>query len=238
MPTQIDVASAVVDNWSWLSPIIYGVAGALLFYAAATKGVAIAEGIATAAKYLAVLAYALLTGATMADTAAQWGLNGALYACPLVWIIILIIALVALFTIEVIDEQNQTLFDMVQNALNETLTNTKNLFVLYDDAGKMTLKNINSMHSAAAAKTSEEKAALSESAAKESETNAATSEAAAKASETNAANSESAAKESETNAAVSAATATEKAAASSASAEAAKASEEKAALTKKKLTES
>ncbi len=237
-----------------------------MFYAAATKGVAIAEGIATAAKYLAVLAYALLTGATMADTAAQWGLNGALYACPLVWIIILIIALVALFTIEVIDEQNQTLFDMVQNALNETLTNTKNLFVLYDDAGKMTLKNINSMHSAAAAKTSEEKAALSESAAKESETNAATSEAAAKASETNAANSESAAKESETNAAtseaaakasetnaansesaakesetnaaVSAATATEKAAASSASAEAAKASEEKAALTKKKLTES
>ena len=49
------------------------------------------------------------------------------------------------FTIEVIDEQNQTLFDMVQNALNETLTNTKNVFVLYDDAGKMTLKNINSM---------------------------------------------------------------------------------------------
>ena len=62
-----------------------------------SKGVAIAEGIATAAKYLAVPAYALLTGATMADTAAQWGLNGALYACPLVWIIILIIALVALF---------------------------------------------------------------------------------------------------------------------------------------------
>ena len=93
----INIASAVVDNWSWLSPIIYGVAGALLFYAAATKGVAIAEGIATAAKYLAVPAYALLTGATMADTAAQWGLNAALYSCPIVWIIILIIALVALF---------------------------------------------------------------------------------------------------------------------------------------------
>lgn len=49
------------------------------------------------------------------------------------------------FTIEVIDEQNQTLFDMIQNALSETLANTKNLFVLYDDAGKLTLKNINSM---------------------------------------------------------------------------------------------
>lgn len=49
------------------------------------------------------------------------------------------------FTIEVIDEQNQTLFDMIQNALSETLANTKNLYVLYDDAGKLTLQNINSM---------------------------------------------------------------------------------------------
>ena len=44
----------------------------------------------------AVPVYALLTGATMADTAAQWGLNAALYSCPIVWIIILIIARVAL----------------------------------------------------------------------------------------------------------------------------------------------
>ena len=38
-----------------------------------------------------------LTAATAAETAQQYGLNAALYACPLVWIIILIIALVALF---------------------------------------------------------------------------------------------------------------------------------------------
>lgn len=49
------------------------------------------------------------------------------------------------YTIEVVDEQNQTLFDMVQNALDETLLNTKQLYVLFDDAGKLTLKNINSM---------------------------------------------------------------------------------------------
>lgn len=49
------------------------------------------------------------------------------------------------YTIEVVDEQNQTLFDMVQNALDETLRNTKQLFVLFDDAGKLTLKNIHSM---------------------------------------------------------------------------------------------
>ena len=49
------------------------------------------------------------------------------------------------FTIEIVDEQNQTLFDMMQNALSETLLNTKQLFVLYDDCGKLTLKNINAM---------------------------------------------------------------------------------------------
>ena len=49
------------------------------------------------------------------------------------------------YTIETIVEENQTLFDMIQNALQETLLNTKQLFVLYDDVGKLTLKNINSM---------------------------------------------------------------------------------------------
>ena len=37
------------------------------------------------------------------------------------------------------------LFDMIQSALDETLMNTKQLYVLYDDAGKLTLKNINTM---------------------------------------------------------------------------------------------
>ena len=49
------------------------------------------------------------------------------------------------YTIETIVEENQTLFDMIQNALDETLTNTKQLYVLFDDVGKLTLKNINSM---------------------------------------------------------------------------------------------
>ncbi len=49
------------------------------------------------------------------------------------------------YTIETIVEENQTLFDMIQNALDETLLNTKQLFVLFDEGGKLTLKNINSM---------------------------------------------------------------------------------------------
>ena len=100
----VGVAEIVGENWSWLSPIIYGVAGALAVYYGwllLTKGAALAtaaaQGALTLAKMLAVPVYAALTGATMADTAAQWGLNSAMYACPIVWIIILIIALIALF---------------------------------------------------------------------------------------------------------------------------------------------
>lgn len=100
----INGASWVVDNWSWLSPVIYGVAAALGVYygaqlAANTVGL-ISKGVHIAmagAKMIQLAATGALTAATAAETAQQYGLNAALYACPLVWIIILIIALVALF---------------------------------------------------------------------------------------------------------------------------------------------
>lgn len=99
-----DVADAAADNWSLLVPIIGGAAGALAVYygwllltESAQKAASAAEAVLTGAKILAVPVYAILTGATMAEVAAQWGLNAAMYACPIVWIIILIIALIALF---------------------------------------------------------------------------------------------------------------------------------------------
>ena len=42
-------------------------------------------------------------------------------------------------------EENTTLFDMVQNALDLTLQNKKEMYVMFDDFGKITLKNISSM---------------------------------------------------------------------------------------------
>ena len=42
-------------------------------------------------------------------------------------------------------EDNKTLFDIIQAALDETLRNTKKLFVFYDDFGKLTLKNSENM---------------------------------------------------------------------------------------------
>lgn len=43
-------------------------------------------------------------------------------------------------------EENTTLLDMIENALDLELTNNKQMYILYDDFGKLTLKNINSMY--------------------------------------------------------------------------------------------
>ena len=96
------VGGFIADNWSVISPIIYGVIAALAVYAAylgIVKAIELASAAATAIHTVAMSAkigvMAALTGQTMAATAAQMGYNGALYACPVVWIIVLIIALIA-----------------------------------------------------------------------------------------------------------------------------------------------
>lgn len=42
-------------------------------------------------------------------------------------------------------EDNTSLFDMIQNALDITLTNSERMYILYDDYGKITLKDIENM---------------------------------------------------------------------------------------------
>lgn len=96
------VGGFIADNWSVISPIIYGVIAALAVYAAylgIVKAIELASAAASMIHSLAMSAkiavMAAVTGQTMAATAAQMGYNGALYACPVVWIIVLIIALIA-----------------------------------------------------------------------------------------------------------------------------------------------
>lgn len=98
----LNFAQIIIDNWSWISPIIYGIAAALAVYGAylaITKGLELASSVAAGAvaigKGLLAAATMIATGATWKATTAQMGLNGAMYACPIVWIIILIIALIA-----------------------------------------------------------------------------------------------------------------------------------------------
>lgn len=97
------VGGFIADNWSVISPIIYGVIAALAVYAAylgIVKAIELASAAASMIHSLAMSAkiavMAAVTGQTMAATAAQMGYNGALYACPVVWIIMLLIALIAI----------------------------------------------------------------------------------------------------------------------------------------------
>ena len=81
----VNIGSAVVDNWSVIEPIAWGLVAALVAYNAA---VALSAGVKAAAEMMS-------TGATFAATAAQYGLNAALLACPITWIVVGVIALVA-----------------------------------------------------------------------------------------------------------------------------------------------
>lgn len=93
--------SFVVDNWSIISPVIYGVGTALLIYAGYLGIVKIAElasvavkGAASIAAYIHVAAMNAEARAGGRAALAQRGLNSALLACPLTWIVIAIIAVI------------------------------------------------------------------------------------------------------------------------------------------------
>ncbi len=49
------------------------------------------------------------------------------------------------YSIPLCNYQNQTLFDMVQTTVDETVMNTGNLFCLYDDFGKLMFRNIKNL---------------------------------------------------------------------------------------------
>lgn len=98
------LGAAIVDNWSWIEPIVWGVVTVMGIYQGIVLALAIAEGIKTAATTAAAFsenahaaALAMSTGATFSATVAQYGLNAALYACPITWIVIAVIALIAVF---------------------------------------------------------------------------------------------------------------------------------------------
>lgn len=91
----ISIASVIVDNWSWIQPIIMGIVAAMLIYNGVALATNIIMGIQTTAKAVHAAATAMEAGATFTATAAQQGLNAALLACPITWIILLIIAVIA-----------------------------------------------------------------------------------------------------------------------------------------------
>lgn len=99
---MISVGEWLSSIWSMISPIIYGVATAMLFYMAIVGAynviMAISAGLEAASafsKTVQAAASMMQAGATFAATAAQHGLNAALLASPITWVILGIIAIIA-----------------------------------------------------------------------------------------------------------------------------------------------
>ena len=83
------------SNWTLIEPIIWGIVAALIVYNA-TMGIGWLTTLKDiGAKALHVVSSAASTAAIIAMTFAQEGLNAALSLCPLTWIIIAIIAVIA-----------------------------------------------------------------------------------------------------------------------------------------------
>ena len=98
------IGTGVKNNWSIISPILFGVIGAILTMKSVTLALNIVTGISTGLQTIQAIAIAVKTGATIASvaadkelTVAQWALNSAMLACPITWIIIGIIAVIAIF---------------------------------------------------------------------------------------------------------------------------------------------
>ena len=93
-----------IAAWPMVSPFIWAAAAALGAYAAAqivSNGLSLISATGFGAQAIGAGIYALAlwatTGATWAETTAMLELNSSLYACPLVWIVGLVLVLTAAF---------------------------------------------------------------------------------------------------------------------------------------------
>ena len=89
------VGQFISDNWSIIEPIVIGAAVALAIYTAALVAYNTVQATTHGLEVLHAASAMLAAGATIAQTAAQYGLNAALAACPITWIVLAIIALIA-----------------------------------------------------------------------------------------------------------------------------------------------
>lgn len=89
---SLSVATVIIDNWSWIGPLVMGAALALGVYWAAMQGVAAYHAVVN---FLSI-GFGVLTGNTAAASAAVFTFNSALMASPITWVILAIIVLIAI----------------------------------------------------------------------------------------------------------------------------------------------
>ena len=129
---MVGLGSGIAENWSIIEPIVWGLAAALFAYnavalitKAVNAGIALSAGVKAAAEMMS-------TGATFAATAAQHGLNAAMLASPVTWIVLgvlaLVVALVAVCNwIAKTTGMAQTGFGIITGGINVVLQFFKNL---------------------------------------------------------------------------------------------------------------
>lgn len=94
------LGNVISENWGIIEPILVGATVAVTAYAIAVGISNAAAGISSTMETLRGASLALSTGTTFSATAAQYGFNAALYACPITWIVGgLLLIVVALYAI-------------------------------------------------------------------------------------------------------------------------------------------
>lgn len=91
----LEFISLLAQNWEILEPIVIAVATAVGLYTAALLIYNAISAISAMKASVHAAALMMESGATFAATAAQYGFNAALLACPITWILLIIIAVIA-----------------------------------------------------------------------------------------------------------------------------------------------
>lgn len=91
----LELINLLAQNWSIIEPIVIALATAIGLYTAALIAYNTVQGISSMMEAVHAASLAMQSGATFAATAAQYGFNAALLACPLTWILLIIIAVIA-----------------------------------------------------------------------------------------------------------------------------------------------
>lgn len=130
------VGSFFADNWSTIEPIIYGIVGALVLYNSVmlitNALIALSAGMEAVKSAYDVM----MTGTTFLATVQQYGFNAALAACPITWIILGVILLIALIfalasAIASMTGVAASGFGVIMGCIFVVMALIKNLFLLF-----------------------------------------------------------------------------------------------------------
>jgi hypothetical protein len=105
----------IKDNWSFIAPMIWGIAAAMGAWKAITAGMFIYKGI-----------MAGIQAGTVGATIAQWGLNAAVLANPMTWIVVGIAAAIGLLVATGIYMYKH--WDFIGGKMHSTWVGIKNSF--------------------------------------------------------------------------------------------------------------